>query len=79
VKKWEYASFFCIVSLLGCPQAEVIGGHFQTTIRNDTSHEISNDNGVRLMNFAKLKNLIISSLIFPHHDIHSKLGLLLMG
>jgi hypothetical protein len=33
-------------------------------------HEISNDNGVRLVNFATSKNLRVKSTMFPHHNIH---------
>jgi hypothetical protein len=32
-------------------------------------HEASNDNGVRVINFATLKNLIVKST-FPHFIIH---------
>jgi hypothetical protein len=31
---------------------------FKPTIGNETSHEISNDNGVRVVNFATSKNLV---------------------
>jgi hypothetical protein len=40
------------------------------TIRNESSHEISNANGVRVVNFVKSKNLIVKSTMFPHHSIH---------
>jgi hypothetical protein len=33
-------------------------------------HEISNDNGVRLVNFATSKNLRVKSRMFPHRNIH---------
>jgi hypothetical protein len=33
-------------------------------------HEISNDNGVRLVNFATSKNLRVKSTIFPHRNFH---------
>jgi hypothetical protein len=33
-------------------------------------HEASNDNRVRVVNFATLKNLIIKSTTFPHCNIH---------
>jgi hypothetical protein len=33
-------------------------------------HEISNDNGVRLVNFATSKNLRVKSTMFPHRNIH---------
>jgi hypothetical protein len=40
------------------------------TTRNVSLHEISNDNGVRVVNFATTnKNLIVKSM-FPHPNIH---------
>jgi hypothetical protein len=43
---------------------------FKPIIGNEGLHEASNDNGVRVVNFATLKNLIVKSTIFPHHNIH---------
>jgi hypothetical protein len=43
---------------------------FKQTIGNETLHEISNDNGVGLVNFATSKNLRVKSMMFPHHNIH---------
>jgi exonuclease III len=43
---------------------------FKLTIGNGSLHEISNDNGVRVVNFATSKNLIVKSTIFPHRNIH---------
>jgi hypothetical protein len=43
---------------------------FKPTIVNESLHEISNDNGVRLVNFATFKNLRAKSTMFPHHNIH---------
>jgi hypothetical protein len=37
---------------------------------NESSHEISNDNGVRVVNFAASKNLVIKSIMFPQCSIH---------
>jgi hypothetical protein len=37
---------------------------------NESLNEISNDNGVRLVNFATSKILCVKSTIFPHHNIH---------
>jgi hypothetical protein len=34
---------------------------FKPTIGNGSSHEISNDNGVRIVNFATSKNLVVKS------------------
>jgi hypothetical protein len=42
---------------------------FKPTIGNESSHEISNDNGVRVVNFATSKNLFVKSM-FPHRSIH---------
>jgi endonuclease/exonuclease/phosphatase family metal-dependent hydrolase len=43
---------------------------FKPIIGNESLHEVSNDNGVRVVNFAISKNLIAKSLTFPHRDIH---------
>jgi hypothetical protein len=42
---------------------------FKPTIGNESLHEISNDNGVSIVNFATSKNLVIK--IFPHRNIHN--------
>jgi hypothetical protein len=38
---------------------------FKPTIGNESSHEISTDNGVRVVNFATSKNLVVKSTMFP--------------
>jgi hypothetical protein len=43
---------------------------FKPTIGNESSHEISNDNGVRVVNYATYKNLVVKSTMFPHRSIH---------
>jgi endonuclease/exonuclease/phosphatase family metal-dependent hydrolase len=43
---------------------------FNPTIGIESLHEISNDNGVRLVNFATSKNLRVKSTMFPHRNIH---------
>jgi exonuclease III len=43
---------------------------FKPVIGNESLHEASNDNEVRVVNFATLKNLIVKSTTFPHRDIH---------
>jgi hypothetical protein len=40
------------------------------TIENESLHEISNENGVRIVNFAASKNLNLKSTMFPHCNIH---------
>jgi hypothetical protein len=42
---------------------------FKQTIGNESSHEISNDNGVRVINFGPSKNLVVKSTMFPHRSI----------
>jgi len=39
------------------------------TIGNESLHQDSNDNGVRIVNFATSKNLVVKSTIFPHRNI----------
>jgi hypothetical protein len=43
---------------------------FKPVIGIESLHEASNDNGVRVVNFATLKNLIVKSTTFPHRNIH---------
>jgi hypothetical protein len=44
---------------------------FKTTIGNDSVHQDCNDNGVRIVNFATLKNLVVKITKFPHRNIHT--------
>jgi hypothetical protein len=37
-------------------------------------HEIRSDNGVRVVNSATSKNLVVKSKMFPHHNIHKFTG-----
>jgi hypothetical protein len=43
---------------------------FKRTIGNESLHEISNDNEIRVVNFATSENLRVKSTMFPHHNIH---------
>jgi hypothetical protein len=43
---------------------------FKPTIGNERLYEDSNDNGVRVVNFATSKNLVVKSTMFPHRNIH---------
>jgi hypothetical protein len=43
---------------------------FKSTIWNESSHEINNNDGVRVVNFATSKNLTAKSTMFPHRNIH---------
>jgi hypothetical protein len=42
---------------------------FKPTIKNESSHKISNDNGVRVVNFATSKNFVARSTMFAHRSI----------
>ena len=43
---------------------------FKLTIGNESLHLDSNDNDVRIVNFATSKNLVVKSTMFPHQNIH---------
>jgi hypothetical protein len=43
---------------------------FKLTVGHKSLHEIVNDNGVRLVNFATSKNLFVKSTMFPNHNVH---------
>jgi len=43
---------------------------FKPTIDNESLHQGSNDNGVRIVNFATSKNLAVKSTMFPRRNIH---------
>ena len=39
---------------------------FKLTIGNESLHQDSNDNAVRMVNFAASKNTVVKSTMFPH-------------
>ena len=43
---------------------------FKPTIGQESLHQDSNDNGVRLVNFATSKNLVVKSTMFRHRNTH---------
>jgi hypothetical protein len=43
---------------------------FKPTVKNENPHEISNDNGVRVIKFVTSKNLFLKSTMLPHHYVH---------
>jgi exonuclease III len=43
---------------------------FKPINENESVHEISNDNGVRLVNFVTSKNLRVKSTMVSHRNIH---------
>jgi hypothetical protein len=42
---------------------------FKPTVGKESLHEISNDYGVRVVNFAMFKNPTVKSTMFSHHNI----------
>jgi len=40
------------------------------TIGNESLHQESNDNGVRIVNFGTSKNIVVKSTMFQHRNIH---------
>ena len=43
---------------------------FKPIIGQESLHQDSNDNGVRIVNLATSKNLVVKSTMFPHRSIH---------
>jgi hypothetical protein len=43
---------------------------FKPTVRNESLHQDSNDNCVRVVNFATSEYLVVKSTMFPHQNIH---------
>jgi endonuclease/exonuclease/phosphatase family metal-dependent hydrolase len=43
---------------------------FKPAIGKESLHQDSNDTGVRVVNFATSKNLVVKSTMFPHRNIH---------
>jgi hypothetical protein len=60
VLKFYYYNYF--VHICYCVLVQSVG--------NESLHEISNDNGIRVVNFATSKNLTVKSTMFPHRNIH---------
>jgi hypothetical protein len=43
---------------------------FKPTNENESLHEVSNDNGSRLVNFATFENQRVKCTMFPYPNIH---------
>ena len=56
--------------LLGDFNPKVVVEYFKTDNWEDSLHHDSNDNGVRTVNFATSKNMVVKSFMFPHRTIH---------
>jgi hypothetical protein len=52
---------------------------FKRTIGNESLHQDNNDKGVRIVNLATSKNLVLKSTMFLHWTFISTPGPLLMG
>jgi hypothetical protein len=55
-----------------------VEGICRSTVGAESLHEISNDNGVRVVNFATSKNQTVKGTMFSHCIIHKFTGHLLM-
>jgi hypothetical protein len=44
---------------------------FKPAIGNESLHEISNDNGVKVINVTTLQNQIVKSNMFPHRNVYN--------
>jgi len=57
--------------LLGDFNAKLEGEDiFKLTIGNESLHQDSSDNGVRIINFATSKKILVKSMMFHHQNIH---------
>jgi len=68
---FDHFSKYHMKMLLGDLNAKVRRENiFKSTIGQESLHQDSNDNGVRLFNFATSKNLVVKSTMFPNRNIH---------
>ena len=42
---------------------------FTLTIGNESLHQVSNDNGIRIVNFVTSTNQVVKSTMLPHRNI----------
>jgi hypothetical protein len=64
--------------MLGDFNAEVGREDIFKPIIDESLHEVCNDNGVRVVNFATSKNRIVKITTFPHCSIHKHTWTLLI-
>ena len=43
---------------------------FKPTIRNESLYQVSNNNGVKIVNFVTLKNLVVKGTMFTYREIY---------
>ena len=59
--------------ILGDLNAKIgIEREYRSITGNNSLHDVSNDNGRRLIDLAESRNMIISSTQFPHKEIHKQ-------
>jgi hypothetical protein len=62
---------YCMKIMLGDLSARIGRKDiFKPPIRNESLHESSDNNAIRIVNFATSKNLTIKSIMFLHRNIH---------
>ena len=44
---------------------------FKSTIWNESPYQVGNDNGVRILNFATSRILVVNSMMFPHRTVRN--------
>jgi hypothetical protein len=76
---FDYFPRYHIKILLGFNAKGERENSFKPTIGNESLHRDSNDNGVRIVNFATSKNLVVNARCSRTKTFNSTLGALLMG
>ena len=67
----DYFPKYHIKMLLGDFKAKVGREKiFKPTIGQESHHQNSNDNGIKLVNFDTSQNPLVKSTMFPHWNIH---------
>jgi len=66
----QFLKYYMKILLAGFSAKVGREGIFKPTVMNENLHEVSNDNGFTVVNFAVSKNLIVRHTIFPHCNIH---------
>jgi hypothetical protein len=79
VKGSFYEEFECVFDKFPKYHKKIMSGDFNAkvvmedifkpTIGNESLHKTSNDSGVRAVNFATSKNLIVKSTMIPYNNI----------
>lgn len=71
VRVYDEAPNHDIKIILGDLNAKIGREHiYRPTIGKYSLHEISNDNGSRVIDFASSRNMVVSSTYFEHKNIH---------